>query len=335
VCTTSDHCAGGRCVGTPVTCADDGNPCTRDLCDPIAGCVHPFDACDDGNICTDDSCDPVNGCAHVFNNRPCDDGDGCSQTDQCRNGACVGAPAFFVDRLGSFGNGSELFSSAGANSSSSIVKLAKNVMVHDGDTISGDVVVLGNGASAWDVDGDKVKVAASAVVRHAMGTPLLPLTPTFCPLQDNPPACDPGSPITVAPNTLQGPIPAGVYGDVIVGTGGALALEPGNFTFCSIKTGKRAGVQITGPGQSIITIDGSMKIANFSTLYSYPAGVTPNPIVYVTGPLIKIGSGSHVTARIGAPAAILKMGKTTTFDGTFCTVKASAGQQDTLTCGGS
>ena len=47
--------------------------------------------CDDGNPCTDDSCDPVQGCVHVNNTAPCNDGDACTQTDACLNGACTGS----------------------------------------------------------------------------------------------------------------------------------------------------------------------------------------------------------------------------------------------------
>src|SRR6185369_861477 len=39
VCTTSDHCNGGACVGGPLNC-NDNSPCTNDTCDPVNGCGH-------------------------------------------------------------------------------------------------------------------------------------------------------------------------------------------------------------------------------------------------------------------------------------------------------
>jgi cysteine-rich repeat protein len=104
---------------------DDGNPCTADRCDAVAGCVHdpaPFEgrscadgnactdqdrciggtctgsnvACDDGDSCTADSCDPSAGCIHVTaraDGTACDDGDPCTVADACGNGVCVGARA--------------------------------------------------------------------------------------------------------------------------------------------------------------------------------------------------------------------------------------------------
>ena len=97
-CTAGETCLGdadGTCgEGTTVVCADDGNPCTVESCDPINGCLHDGTgitiacddadactagetclgdadstcggsstiACDDGNPCTAETCDPVNGC---------------------------------------------------------------------------------------------------------------------------------------------------------------------------------------------------------------------------------------------------------------------------------
>ncbi len=117
-CTEQDTCSGGVCLGTVPKDCDDANPCTNDLCIPLAGCSHtnntsPCDDgnpcsvgdkclggscnpgqklnCDDGNVCTDDSCDPEKGCLHVSNAAPCDDNNSCTSADQCVKGACVGS----------------------------------------------------------------------------------------------------------------------------------------------------------------------------------------------------------------------------------------------------
>jgi hypothetical protein len=121
-CTEADQCAGGACAGTPRGC-DDGNPCTIDACDEASGsCLGtpgPDDrACDDGDRCTRDdrcaagrcagtpiaceatapcrgpgTCDPrTGGCTSPVlpDGTACDDGDGCTQEDRCRGGACSG-----------------------------------------------------------------------------------------------------------------------------------------------------------------------------------------------------------------------------------------------------
>lgn len=49
---TTDVCTDGQCVNDPIVCPDDGEECTAELCDPLAGCgssnVGDGTACDDG-----------------------------------------------------------------------------------------------------------------------------------------------------------------------------------------------------------------------------------------------------------------------------------------------
>jgi hypothetical protein len=114
-CTLSDVCNNGACQpGQPMPC-NDGNFCTTDACVNGKGCVFSFTTspCDDGNACTSqsvcaqgecvgtaattcsdgngctlDGCDPSKGCVFAANTLPCSDGDLCTQSDQCGNGAC-------------------------------------------------------------------------------------------------------------------------------------------------------------------------------------------------------------------------------------------------------
>lgn len=61
---------------------NDGNACTDDSCDPVAGCIHdPTVTCDDANACTDDACNPITGCLHAPTN--CDDEDDSCTVDTC------------------------------------------------------------------------------------------------------------------------------------------------------------------------------------------------------------------------------------------------------------
>ena len=119
VCTQTDNCKAGECLGKIVNC-DDKNPCTGDSCDPVNGCssVNLDVACDDDNPCTfgdlcksgtcikgapkacesganciAGSCDLTTGkCAYKnkLAGSPCDDGDACSESDGCAEGLCQG-----------------------------------------------------------------------------------------------------------------------------------------------------------------------------------------------------------------------------------------------------
>lgn len=68
-CTDGDTCEGGVCHGTPRDCSASGDQCTNGVCDDVAArCVkHPK---------TDGT--------------PCDDGNGCTRSDGCQAGTCVG-----------------------------------------------------------------------------------------------------------------------------------------------------------------------------------------------------------------------------------------------------
>jgi cysteine-rich repeat protein len=121
VCNGAETCIEGACNGgTPLNC-NDNNTCTKDMCDPVTGCVVPHppepsgtpcsdnnlctlnDTCNgsgtctpgaplvcmDGRECTIDTCNPQTGC--VFSNRPgacMDDGNPCTG-DVCSSGTCT------------------------------------------------------------------------------------------------------------------------------------------------------------------------------------------------------------------------------------------------------
>ncbi|MBM4395055.1 MAG: hypothetical protein FJ087_05140 [Deltaproteobacteria bacterium] len=121
-------CESGTCgPAEPALACDDGDPCTKDGCDPKTGCSHTPEkdgsecgaatctagggyvaprrckaavcgpapeavSCDDGLACTVDSCDPLKGCSHLAVDGDCDDGFACT-TDVCDPLAgCVSTP---------------------------------------------------------------------------------------------------------------------------------------------------------------------------------------------------------------------------------------------------
>ena len=117
-CNGVETCAVAGCqAGTPPT-IDDGNPCTADSCDPVAGVFHdPLaagvacpdgDLCngdetcdgsgvcvggvpptiDDGYPCTTDSCDPVTGVSNDLlpEGTSCSDGNPCNGEETCNAG---------------------------------------------------------------------------------------------------------------------------------------------------------------------------------------------------------------------------------------------------------
>ncbi len=126
LCTQTDTCQSGSCVGfNPVVCTPVDQCHLAGTCDPATGnCSNPQTpngtSCVDGDECTQTdtcqsgscvgsnpvvctpmdqchlagTCDPATGsCSNPqkTNGTSCNDGDLCTQTDACQNGACVGS----------------------------------------------------------------------------------------------------------------------------------------------------------------------------------------------------------------------------------------------------
>lgn len=103
---TSDTCnthtgADGQAPGCqfiPVSCEDDNDPCTAELCDPVVGCdsipipgctgcMGDPSSCDDGNPCTINGCSANGDCVGIP--VECDDGDPCTDDSCQQNIGCV------------------------------------------------------------------------------------------------------------------------------------------------------------------------------------------------------------------------------------------------------
>lgn len=126
LCTQTDSCQGGVCVGaSPVTCSASDQCHSIGTCDPkTGGCSDPAKAdntaCNDGDACTQTdtcqagkctgakpvvcalpdqchtagTCDPAKGtCTNPAkaNGTACNDGTLCTQTDTCQSGVCTGS----------------------------------------------------------------------------------------------------------------------------------------------------------------------------------------------------------------------------------------------------
>ena len=120
LCNGNETCVGGACTaGTTLVC-NDGNPCTTDSCDVLAGCRAVAVAngttcsdgnvcngnetctngacnpgtpvtCDDANPCTVDSCSALFGCTSlpVLNGTGCSDANACNGAEICQSGVCA------------------------------------------------------------------------------------------------------------------------------------------------------------------------------------------------------------------------------------------------------
>jgi len=348
LCTT-DACVNDQCVWTPiegctdVPCdtpdqCDDNDVCTTDTCvvdvcasTPIPGCMECETAqdCGDDNQCTIDSCvdnvcvyTPISGCCVTDDD--CGDGDTCT-VDVCVDDACVELPSFLVKVRGQVGNFSEIYGNFGINDAGGQLRFGREVFVVDGASTSGDFVRIGNGSSVYDLFGNHVALGNGVVVRGVSGPADAPLTEPFCPV--DPFVCG-TSRVTVGSGTVSSPLAPGVYGSVRVFNGATLRLAPGEFTFCEIRTGRRASILTSGP--TTINVVGKVRISNGSTFGPSSGAVTP--VVKVLGPQVRVGAGSVMQAHLSAPNAMLTMGRLSEFRGTFCVFRTRSDKRIALVC---
>jgi hypothetical protein len=129
MCTTTDHCAAGKCVPGPAKACPAPGPC-QNACDPATGMCNPpkpaGTKCDDGNKCTtgQDTCNAAGVCTgkaktctamdtcHVAgtcdpatgvcsdppktDGSPCEKGNKCLSGDHCAAGVCIEGTAAVV-----------------------------------------------------------------------------------------------------------------------------------------------------------------------------------------------------------------------------------------------
>lgn len=129
-CQEAGTCQRGECLAPSPRSCDDGNPCTSDTCDGVAGCQHPALpngtscgdgdlcngaefcqagvcaagvrlSCDDGNPCTRDTCESTRGC--VYARLP--DGTSCGASASCITGKCTPVEVSGASPFGKPGQG--------------------------------------------------------------------------------------------------------------------------------------------------------------------------------------------------------------------------------------
>ncbi len=97
VCTASDHCTAGKCVGTAKDCSPFDTACTVGTCqNGTCTAVPKVGGCDDGDACTlNDACVGTKCVGTTLN---------CSQMDNdCGTGACKDGVCLVTPKLGSVG----------------------------------------------------------------------------------------------------------------------------------------------------------------------------------------------------------------------------------------
>ncbi len=173
-CTQSDSCQAGVCLGNdPIVCYPDGNPCTSDACNPVAGsCDYSAEpaahGCDDGNFCTgSDHCDGLGACVGGPGNTglACDDQNACTGPDACTaQGWCAGADVNKDDSNACTDDICDPMSGVWH------VPLAWGTPCGDGNPLDGDELCNANQTCIEGTMGKTVLLPDPAVIERRLGT---------------------------------------------------------------------------------------------------------------------------------------------------------------------
>jgi hypothetical protein len=237
---------------------------------------------------------------------------------------CAGTP-FLAARDVRLNNDADIRASVGANDDDGRVRLGKAVIMPDGTSITGDTVILGNGASVFQVFANTLQVGSGADIRGGTGTPTLPILSPFCTL----PAIACGSnDVIVPPNQSVGPLAPGVYGLLHVLNGASVTLAPGDFTFCDLRTGRDS--KVTALGKTVIDVERDVIVGTDSFLG--PASGTEPIRVTAGGRMVRLTQSAEANVSFVAPDARISFGRDAHLIGCFCTERAKSDKHITLEC---
>ena len=237
---------------------------------------------------------------------------------------CSGT-AFLLGRDAKFNNDATLAGNAGVNDPLGRLRVARNVFMPDGTSLSANFVEVGDASNVFQVFANTTHVAIDAFVRNGIGPVTLPLPDPPCVIPDF--ACG-TDPLFVRPGTTEGPVPPGVYGVVRVLNGATLKLAGGVYTVCDVKIGRQAVLEAEGP--VLLQIVGNLKIGTGS--FFGPAIGAPPIAAYVAGRKVRVSQGATAVAQITAPFAKFTFGRGSMLDGCVCGDRTKTDKHITLTC---
>ncbi len=312
-CTSAGTCQDGECAGgTPLQCDDDDVCNGLETCDSLTGCVpgEPLD-CSDGNGCTTDLCSPSTGCSNPVlpDGSPCDDGERCSLFDSCEAGTCTGADVQVVAlKYARFGAETVGSGNIAVNDEKGLIKFSRAGFMADGSVVTANTLTLARNASVDNAYTNKR--TGPGIVRGIQSTVAVPLGRS-CPT----PAITCGTTAVIVPEKGILRLTPGTYGEVKIARRGTLELDPGEYSFCSVKAFPPAAIRPRG--DTVVRIAKDLKVSRAAIFEPY-AGVAQ---IFVGGK-VKLGADTVVhRMAFNVPAGPLQLSRNAEFDGAICADK--------------
>src|SRR5262249_2286287 len=120
--------------------------------------------------------------------------------------------------------------------------------------VAGERVTLGNGSQVFDLSAASIHRGRNVVVSgtESSTVPVLPVCPV--------PPITWGGPDVSGEKNGSTSVPAGQHGQLILANGATATLAVGQHTFCGILGGRKATIQVAGPGASAIGVAGDVEL---------------------------------------------------------------------------
>jgi len=203
--------------------------------------------------------------------------------------------------------------------------IGKGVSMPDDTVVIGDSVRIGETSNVFEVWTNHLFSQPTAIIRNGTDSAILPIVDPTCTV---PPITCGGPDVILAGNADPGPLAPGSYNSIMVQNGAALKLAPGTFNVCRLTVGRNGSVE--AQGAVTLNVRGQVRVGNETSLA--PIATAPRIQLNVAGSQMRFGQNAVANADIKAPNALLRFGRSSIFDGSFCVDMLRDDKHITLSC---
>ena len=247
-----------------------------------------------------------------------------SSTTTTVAGPCAAIPFLACESV-RINNDTDVLASIAVNAPGGSLRLSHDAFTSDGTVVIGDHVELGDGSNVARVLTNDLHRGQNVTVRSGVAPPpSLPLTTPCCPIPAI--ACGSGTLFVRAGETQI--LTPGSYGALRIQNTGEVQLEPGTYSFCSIRTGR--STRIEAEGAVTLNVRDTMQVGVDSHLEPVEGG--PTIAVNVGGRRIKFTQNAVAKADLVGPNALLRLGRSASVAGSFCVGRVRTDKHTNLQC---
>ena len=234
---------------------------------------------------------------------------------------CSVGYSFLAERKIRFNNDSVIVGNVGVNSVKGLLRFGRfscqgstEISPCTGNTTynAANKIIVGEQTSVAGTESNILKLGVGAVVRNppllTVGLPLVPgpvcgaFTPVVCG----------GADVLVPTGGNLVALAPGSYDTLLMGNGSTLTLQPGTYSFCSVKIGSGATVNVDPSTE--VNVAGKFSLGSGTVV---DTGSTPF-VLNVEGTLVRVSQNAVLVAEVRSPNAKIKLQRDSELRGCSC-----------------